>query len=82
MSNSMRTFDCQYDMPEKIKQCFFNEQERGDIVYNGSYVEWTVTTDANEIDEWGYGKDYKKVTDWLMKQGIKEGETVLIKHWW
>ncbi len=55
-------------MPQ-IKKKFFNCY---DGVGNNVYVDFIVgETDGND-----------KVSNWLIEQGCKDGEEVLIKHWW
>lgn len=69
----MKQFDCQ-EMPEKIKQALFNsapEEWRND-----SWKEWYVEEDEEEEE------DTTLINNWLISQGCKIGQKVLIKYWW
>ncbi|MCK9279165.1 MAG: hypothetical protein M0P71_00860 [Melioribacteraceae bacterium] len=63
----MKIFDCQ-DFPKDIKKMFFDEYEAG----NDCYVEYDICND----------EEANKLTKYLMENGGKDGETVIIKHWW
>jgi hypothetical protein len=76
----MKVFDCQ-DMPENIRQMFFELCESG----NDCYVDWTIngTTDEYITDE------EKAIDAWLISNGANgapseddSGEDILIRHWW
>lgn len=68
----MKQFDCQ-DMPDKIRRMYFDCEEGS----NDCWLEWTVSTEPEE-----YSDEHAKVSKWLISKKAKEGEVVLIKHWW
>ena len=79
----MKVFDCQ-DMTEDLRHSFFDMYEKG----NDVYVIWTIETSGiNDLSE-DFGEDTKETDQWLIDNGAesaspgKDGETVLIQHWW
>lgn len=78
-----KVFDCQWDpgMPDDVMRSFRRifEGTPNDVV-----VEYTVNGEVfskkDENSEWA--QDKRKLDAWLIKNGAKNLEDVLIKHWW
>lgn len=73
----MKVFRCQ-DMPEDVKDAFFNCNE---FSHNDCYVDWyyksCVPNEEYPLD------NYVKVDNWLNENGLSEEEEhVLIEHCW
>lgn len=83
----MKKFDPHWgkpEMPKNVKEAFFDNY-RYDGIGNGCWVEFEVGyTDFVEEKHSKEEKveDYQLVSKWLIKQGCKIMETVMIKHWW
>ena len=54
------------DMPEDVKEVLFTSREG---VGNDCYVNW-------------YCEEEDVVTKWLLENGAKKDEEVIISHWW
>lgn len=77
----MKVFDCQ-DMPDDIKEHFWDVY-RGVMMGNDCYVDWTINA-AKDLSEGELAVD-----GWLIANGAegprnedREGEHVLVRHWW
>lgn len=84
----LKTFDCS-DMPNNIREAFFKWFSSGDGANNGVYVNWYTqmwTEEAKAAGDWGMSveqaKEFHKINNWLLKQGMKKNEDVLIRHAW
>ena len=58
-----------HDLPQILKEEVFDKYS-GELS-NGSYIEYT--WDADFLPE---------LTSWLLKQGVKEGEEIILLYWW
>lgn len=79
----MKVFDSQRGMPEKIKEAFFDHTSgcgAGNDVYLS--IEMESLKEQMDPEEYNDTEQTKKLYDWLLEQGVKETETVIIKHWW
>ena len=89
-----KVFDCQ-EMPKEIRKDFF--ENRGESKSNDCYVEYYVADNwkplaevrdkknivkQDKVDKCCYERGDDVVSDWLMDNGAKIGEEVLVKHWW
>lgn len=81
----MKVFDCQEGMPENIKRVFF---ELYNDTGNDCYVEREVMPETY-LDEADDGTETEvpcgehTILDvWLLENGARVGEYVLISHWW
>ena len=70
----MKVFDCQ-DMPEELRNKFVRIW---DNKCNDVYVHWHVADSIYDEDD----DPCKLVDEWLLANGAKEFEQVLIKYWW
>ena len=67
---TMKVFDCQ-SMPADVRKDYFDAtQGKGNDVYLNEYMEW---------DEDEGPQLYQQ---WLLDNGVKQCNEVLIKHWW
>lgn len=73
----MKVFDCQ-DMPDNVREVFFEHCSSGNSVSNDCYVDWYSDTFYDEE----YCEKIHVVTSWLISQGATKDEHVLIRHWW
>jgi hypothetical protein len=83
-----KVIDPHSTMPEDVKNAFF-ELLRDHDYHNGSYHYWNVCGDIKEYTDDSDDDDtsssvamYKLVDDWLLANGLKENETVMICYWW
>lgn len=76
-----KVFDC-YDMPKDVKSAFF---DCTDDAGNHCYVSWYIGS-IEEEDPEDYEKkvleQYRKVDKWLIEQGAKNKEKVIVEHSW
>lgn len=73
----MQVFDCT-DMPDKVRQQFYDWASNGNSVGNDCYVDfWIDDYQGEEVDEYSP----KLVVEWLKQNGATDSH-VLIKHWW
>lgn len=83
----MKVFNCQ-DMPEDTKEAFFDVERFNDTRTNDSYVCWPLGElaygwkDAKTTEEKQHCKNILLVDAWLLEHGAKDGEDVLVRHWW
>lgn len=77
----VKAFDVQWgdpEMPEDIKTLFF---ECYDMVGNDVWVEYTIG-ESSDWDELPEGV-FNLLDQWLLDNlDVKEGEEILMKHWW
>ncbi len=85
----MKKFDPHWGnppMPQEVKDLFFKCYKH-QFLGNGCWVEFDVgftdfsekkhsSKDSEEVE------DYQLVSKWLLENGCKNGESVMIKHWW
>ena len=83
-----KTFDC-CDMPQDVRSTFYDWMASGDGYGNGVYISWHTqmwTQEAEAAGDWGMSIEnadkFNRVNNWLLANGMKANEDVLIKHWW
>lgn len=76
--NKMKVLDVQRGtpkMPEDVKKYFFDYFNKG----NDVWVDYEVGDSSEDLENEGYSI----LDEWLMKNtNAKEGEEILLKHWW
>ena len=90
----MRTLKVFEDLPNNISKAFFKALVHNNVG-NNCYVKWYVEEekperectasdeDYNEwIEEYNEEIDARTVDKWLLDQGCKSGEMVLMEHMW
>lgn len=73
-----KVFDCQ-KMPEGVREAFFKVEKYAGNPGNDCYVSWEVEPNYKDNFEQGASEIVGK---WLIENGAKVGETVLVNHWW
>jgi hypothetical protein len=71
----MKVFDCQ-DMPEDLRTEFFEDEREGHGRGNDVFISWYInySTDPSPAQI--------AINKWLIENGAKDDEEVLIRHWW
>lgn len=73
-----KVFDCQPaygGMTQAVMAAFLRATPNKG---NDCFVEWEVVSEGSD----DYDEEYIFVSKWLLENGAKENERVLIKHWW
>lgn len=75
----LKVFDCQ-DMPDDVRQVFFEMCEQG----NNCYVAWwpCEATYLDDNDVRTDNPDHSKVDQWLLENGANPDEKVIVRHSW
>ena len=74
-----KVFDC-WDMPDNVREKFFELCSGGNSVGNDCYVSWFPCSPCFEEDS--DIKDSWLVDTWLLENGANATETVIVQHWW
>jgi hypothetical protein len=93
--NTIKVIDPHKNMPDDIKRACLDgihEMNCCDGPNNDTFIWWTVGDyqhvldpdheDYDEDQEERGDQDLKKVDDWMLENGLKKGERVLVLYWW
>jgi hypothetical protein len=88
--DTVKVVDPHSNMPKDIKEKFFDGMRAySDMMNNDSFHWWTVgeyqyVTDEMDDDELETpgDRDLKLVDDWMLDNGFKKKERVLVLYWW
>ena len=88
--NMVKVVDPHKNMPRDIASALLEGyQQNDDMMHNDSFLWWTVGNyqyvtedlDSDELDGPG-DRELKLVDDWMLENGFKKDEEVLILYWW
>jgi hypothetical protein len=79
-----KVFDCQ-DMPDDIKEIFFNQNECGNdclVYYTVNWLKQAIEEDGTESPDCYDSSNEEKLDNWLIENGALNNELIIISHWW
>lgn len=87
MFTLLKVFDCQ-DMPNDIKEIFFNQNECGNdclVYYTVNWFKQAIEEDEEDgtksPDCYALSNE-EKLDNWLIENGALNNERIIISHWW
>lgn len=84
MFTLQKVFDCQ-DMPDDIKEIFFNQNECGNdclVYYTVNWLKQAIEEDGTESHDCYDLSNEEKLDNWLIENGALNNELIIISHWW